>query len=47
MNKQKINENVFKVRLKHNLKKCSYRELQLTTECVAQEIKRRAEKGKK
>ena len=41
----KINRAVYKVRLSHNLKKCSDAELQLTMVCVAQEIKRR--KGKK
>lgn len=40
----KVNENVFKVRLKHSLKKSTFRELQLTAKCVAEEIKRRSKK---
>lgn len=41
MNKQKINEKVFEVRLKHNLKKSSLRELQITAKCVQLELNRR------
>lgn len=43
MNPNKINRAIYKVRLTHNLKKCSDAELQLTMVCVAQEIKRRKE----
>lgn len=44
----KINRAIYKVRLSHNLKKCSDAELQLTMVCVAQEINRRKkQKGKK
>ena len=44
----KINRAIYKVRLKHNLKKCSEAELQITMVCVSQEIERRKkQKGKK
>lgn len=42
----KINRTIYKVRLAHNLKKCSEAELQITQVCVLQEIQRR-KKGKK
>ena len=44
-NPNKINRAVYIVRLKHNLKKASMTELQLTLTCVTQEIAKR-QKGK-
>ena len=43
MHPNKINRAVYKVRLTHNLHKCSDAELQLTMVCIAQEIQRRKE----
>ena len=41
----KINEQVFKVRLKHNFKKATKTELLITMECLQQELNKRAKKG--
>lgn len=43
MHPNKINRAIYKVRLTHNLKKCSDAELQLTMVCLTQEIQRRKE----
>lgn len=44
-NHNKINRAVFTVRLKHNLKKATMTELQITLACVTNEIAKR-QKGK-
>lgn len=41
----KINESVFRIRLKTAYKKASYRELLITMECLQQELNKRAKKG--
>ena len=41
----KINEQVFKIRLKTAYKKATYRELLITMECLQQELNKRAKKG--
>lgn len=43
----KINRSVFIVRLKHNLKKATMTELQLTLACVTQEMAKRQKGNKK
>lgn len=40
----KLEEKIYKVRLKRSLKKCTDRQLQLTMSCVQEECKRRFEK---
>ena len=47
MNPNKINRQIYKVRLKHNLKKCSLAEIQLTIACCQKELQKRAKKGHK
>ena len=40
----KINEQVFKVRLKHNFRKATETELLITMQCLQQELQRRSKK---